>query len=190
MGLLQTRTSPWAIRMSLSRFVSALRVLPSLLHHRNWKTLPLYCTVCGTASDYVLDASVILKWFLTTEREASLAGRVKLDLQSRKIKAYIPRFALIEVLNVLSLKPPYKGDASYTKAEIDKVIPKGRITQKRLSDGDLMRALEIVTASGLVFYDALYIALAERLKTKYLTADYKASARLSGRGDVVELRAY
>jgi predicted nucleic acid-binding protein len=142
------------------------------------------------ASDYVLDASVILKWFLTTEGEASLAARVKVDIRSKKIKAYIPQYALIEVLNVLSLKPPYKGEASYTKAEIKKVLPKGRLRQKRLSDGDLMRALEIVAASGLVFYDALYIALAERLKAKYLTADYKASARLSGRGDVVELRAY
>jgi predicted nucleic acid-binding protein len=58
------------------------------------------------ANRYVVDASVILKWFFTLESEAAIAARVSSDLAAKRIKGYIPPYTIIEVLNVLSKKPP------------------------------------------------------------------------------------
>ena len=148
------------------------------------------------ANKFVLDASVLVKWFFTLEAEASLAARIKKDIETRKIRAYIPRYAVIEVLNVLSLKAPFKGSPAFTASEVRAQLVSrdswlnGKLKQKRLGDVELERALFIVNAHGIAFYDAVYVALAEKLKARLVTADYKASVRLVARGDIVELRAY
>jgi predicted nucleic acid-binding protein len=148
------------------------------------------------ANKFVLDASVLMKWFFTLEAEASLAARVKKDIETKKIKAYIPRYAVIEVLSVLSRTPPFNGSPALTASEVREQLVsrkswfKGKLKQKRLGDGELERALFIVNSHGIVFYDAVYIALAEKLKARLVTADYKSSVRLTTRGDVIELRAY
>jgi predicted nucleic acid-binding protein len=144
---------------------------------------------------FVLDASVLLKWFFTLESEATLAARVRADMQARRIRAYVPRYALIEVFNVLSLTAPFKGSPALTIAEVRRLLLKsplfkGKLKQKRLRDTEFERALDIVHVHGVAFYDALYVALAERLGAKYVTADYKASSKLTGRPDITELRAY
>ena len=142
------------------------------------------------ANRYVLDASVVLKWFFTLESEALIAAQVRSDVALKKIKAYIPPYTLIEVLNVLSKKSPYRGATTYAWDEVRKLVFKSRIKTKRLRDKDLVRAFQIVSVHGITFYDALHLALAERLKAGFVTADYRASARLTTRTDVLELRNY
>jgi predicted nucleic acid-binding protein len=73
---------------------------------------------------------------------------------------------------------------------VRRLILKSKIRRKRLRDKDLIRAFQIVSAHGTTFYDSLYLALAERLGAGFVTADYKASARLATRTDVLELRNY
>jgi predicted nucleic acid-binding protein len=148
------------------------------------------------ANRFVLDASVLMKWFFTLEAEASLAARVKQDIEAKRIKAYIPRYAVIEVLSVLCRNPPFKGSPALAASEMRSKLVfrdswfKGKLKQKRLGDRELERALFIVNAHGVSFYDALYVALAEKLSARLVTADYKASVRLTTRSDIVELRAY
>ena len=142
------------------------------------------------ADRYVLDASVLLKWFFTFEAEATLASRVKSDVDRKRIKAYIPRYAVIEISNALSQHTLYKGSPSQIVAELRTIVLKSRLKQKRLRDKDLERALHLVSGHGIALYDAMYVALAEKLHAKYLTADYKASTRLRMRSDIVELRTY
>jgi predicted nucleic acid-binding protein len=155
-----------------------------------WTIQRLYYTVRGTANSCVVDASVILKWFLPYESEASLAARVKSDIDSSQLIAYIPQLAVIETFNALSLKQPYRSDPGRTMSEVKTLILQGKLTEKRLRRHDFARALQIVSSYQLVFYDACYLALAERLKAKYLTADYRATSKLTSRTDITELRAY
>jgi len=126
----------------------------------------------------VLDASVILKWFLD-EESSSQALQLREEFYRGQREIVVPDLLLIEVANALRYNP------SFTVEEIEEAVETlfdiGIIivtpTYSLLS-----RAIELAKSLDVTCYDAIYLALAEELDFEFITADKKFWRRVAERG--------
>ena len=135
---------------------------------------------------YVLDASVLAKWFLhqqEADRERAIALR---DLHiSGRSTIYIPRLALLEVLNAVRFSPKADEEAGETALETLQDLN----LETKSAEVDLLRkANAIAWAYKITIYDALYVALAEQVGYPLITADEMMVRKLKGHRIVVPLR--
>jgi predicted nucleic acid-binding protein len=135
---------------------------------------------------YVVDASVIVKWFLheqEADHDRALALR---DLHtSGRSTIYIPRLALLEVLNAIRFSPKADEDAGETALE---ALQDLNLEIKRGDVDVLRKANAIAWAYKITIYDALYVALAEQVRYPLITADEKMVTKLKGHSIVIPLR--
>jgi predicted nucleic acid-binding protein len=134
---------------------------------------------------YVLDASVIVKWFLhhqEADRDRALALR---DLHiSNRTTIYIPRLALLEVLNAIRFNP--KADEETGEAALEALQDLN--LEIKPGDADVLRKTNAIAwAYKITIYDALYVALAEQVGYPLITADEKMVNKLKGHSIVVAL---
>ena len=135
---------------------------------------------------YVVDASVLVKWFLHEkegDRDRALASR---DLHiSRRSTLFIPQLALLEVLNAVRFSP--KADEEDGEMALETLHDLHLET--RPAELDLLRkANAIAWAYKITIYDALYVALAEQVGYPLITADEVMVKKLKGHSIVVPLR--
>jgi predicted nucleic acid-binding protein len=135
---------------------------------------------------YVVDASVIVKWFLhhqEADRDRALALR---DLHiSGRSTIYIPRFALLEVLNAIRFSP--KGDEEDGETALEALQDLNLETKS--ADVNLLRkANAIGWAYKITIYDGLYVALAEQVGYPLITADEVMVKKFKGHTIVIPLR--
>ena len=135
---------------------------------------------------YVVDASVIVKWFLhhqEADRDRALALR---DLHiSGRSTIYIPQLALLEVLNAIRFSPKADEEDGETALEALQDLH----LEIRSADVDVLRkANAIAWAYKITIYDALYVALAEQVGYPLITADEVMIKKLKGHSIVTALR--
>ncbi len=135
---------------------------------------------------YVVDASVLVKWFLyqqEADRDRALALR---DLHiSGRSTIIIPRLAILEVLNAVRFSPKAKEEDGETALEALQDLH----LDARSPDLALLRkANAIAWAYKVTIYDALYVALAEQVGYPLITADDVMVKKLKGHSIVVPLR--
>jgi len=135
---------------------------------------------------YVVDASVLVKWFLyqqEPDRDRALALR---DLHiSGRSTIIIPRLAILEVLNAVRFSPRAKEEDGETALESLHDLN----LDARSADSALLRkANAIAWAYKVTMYDALYVALAEQVGYPLITADEVMVKKLKGHSIVVPLR--
>lgn len=135
---------------------------------------------------YVVDASVLVKWFLHEQegdRERALALR---DLHvSGRSTIIIPQFALLEVLNAVRFSPKAKEEDGETALE---ALHDLHLETKPSEFNVLRKANAIAWAYKITIYDALYVALAEQVGYPLITADDVMVKKLKGHSIVVPLR--
>ena len=135
---------------------------------------------------YVVDASVLVKWFLHEkegDRDRALALR---DLHiSRRSTLFIPQLALLEVLNAVRVSPKaHEEDGEMALETLHDLH-----LETRPAELDLLRkANAIAWAYKITIYDALYVALAEQVGYPLITADEVMVKKLKGHSIVVPLR--
>ncbi|MEX0802925.1 MAG: type II toxin-antitoxin system VapC family toxin [Candidatus Binatia bacterium] len=135
---------------------------------------------------YVVDASVIVKWFLhqqEADRDRALALR-DLHISGRSI-LYIPRLALLEVLNAIRFSPKANEEDGETALE---TLQDLNLETKSADVNLLRKANAIAWAYKVTIYDALYVALAEHVGYPLITADETTAKKLKGHSIVVHLR--
>jgi predicted nucleic acid-binding protein len=122
----------------------------------------------------VLDASVVIKWFIPEDdRAAALA------LQSSGAGFAAPDLLFIESANIL-WKLVKRGEIERDRAAaiIDEIAAAPWIVHATRS---LARdAIDLALASGISAYDASYVALAVRLDTICITADRRLVQKVAG----------
>lgn len=134
---------------------------------------------------YVLDASVLVKWFLHKEeadRDRALALR-ELHISGRSI-IFVPQLALLEVLNAIRFAPKAKEEDGETALEALRDLH----LEIKPPDYDVLRKSNAVAwAYKITIYDALYVALAEQMGYPFITADEAMIRKLTGHSIVVPL---
>jgi predicted nucleic acid-binding protein len=135
---------------------------------------------------YVVDASVIVKWFLQNQeadRDRALALR---DLHiSRRSTIFVPNLVLLEVLNAVRFSPK----AMEEDGELALEALQDLHLETKPSEFDLLRkANAIAWAYKITICDALYVALAEQVGYPLITADEVMVKKLKGHSIVVPLR--
>lgn len=115
----------------------------------------------------VLDASVIIKWFVQ-ESDSEIALRFKEALLRGKVNIVLPDLALYEILNVLRFKSGVTEEAiksilpALLNLGLDIIAPSQRLLEE---------SLHLSFATELSVYDSVYLALANELGAKLVTAD-------------------
>jgi predicted nucleic acid-binding protein len=135
---------------------------------------------------YVVDASVLVKWFLhekEADRDRALALR---DLHiSRRSTIFIPQLALLEVLNAVRFSP--KADEEDGEMALETLHDLNLETKP--AEVDLLRKANAISwGYKITIYDALYVGLAEQVGHPLITADEVMVKKLKGRSIVVPLR--
>lgn len=116
---------------------------------------------------YVLDASVIVKWF-SEEEFTEIALKFRSKFIDRGIEIIEPDLLLYEIANALRYnKNFYKSDVeeaikSLVDMEISILVPSTKV---------MNLGAELAYKYNITFYDAFYIALAKTLNILFVTAD-------------------
>lgn len=114
----------------------------------------------------VVDASVILKWFL--DESDSLQARQLLAHHTKgELSLVVPDFAFLEVLNVLR----YKSSDEASIHSVHTTLWNHQLHVEKLNHFLLERAASVALAYNITVYDALYVALAHILGVPLITAD-------------------
>jgi len=123
---------------------------------------------------YVVDASVAIKWFIP-ERLSEAAGR----LHQANHSLSVPAFFWLEIGNVLT-KKIRRGEL--TGEEGDFILKELRqLRVQRHADERLFRpAYALARQTQRSLYDCLYLALAEVIDGRVVTADRKFYTALVG----------
>jgi predicted nucleic acid-binding protein len=133
------------------------------------------------AGRVVLDASVAVKWFheedLTDEaltiRDAADKGRIEL---------MVPAIFPYEVINALK-RTPSLFDEEQLKSAGESIELRDLLGEK-VERGDLNAVLELTFRYSINPYDASYLLMAKRFKTRLITADKKLVDKV-GKEDLV-----
>lgn len=133
---------------------------------------------------YVVDASVLVKWFMEGEdRDRALSLR-ELHTSGRST-LFVSELTFLEILNALRYAPRANEEDS---AEALHVLEHLHL-QVRPADFELLRkANAIARAYKITIYDALYVALAEQLGYPLITSDEAMVRKLKGHSIVMPLR--
>jgi predicted nucleic acid-binding protein len=125
----------------------------------------------------VVDASVVLRWFVTQPGHEAAARWLRrfLDDPAALVGPDLLRF---EVFGGLCRLQP-KRDPAWAARSFARFDRLGLPTLPTTM-ADLDRAFGLTRALRIAGYDAVYLAHAERLRTRWLTADARALRRLAG----------
>jgi len=142
--------------------------------------------IIGQHTGYVLDSSVLAKWFLhegERNRKRALALR---DLHvTHRSTIFVPQLAIFEILSAIGTS----AKASEEDGQIALEALHDLHLEMKIPDPDLLRkANAIAWAYKISIYDALYVALAEQLGYPLITADETMIRKMKGHSIVVALR--
>ncbi len=126
----------------------------------------------------VLDASVVVKWFLP-EQGADAALRLLRRIRQGEFVAAAPELLSVEVGNTLWKRITRGQLAPEDALKILAALRASPLQIHSLSPV-LTSALEIAVTTRCTVYDASYIALALQLDGALVTADAKLKAQLQG----------
>jgi predicted nucleic acid-binding protein len=133
----------------------------------------------------VLDASVILKWFLNDEENQEEALDLRLGLESKEYEVFIPSHCLTEICNTLFRKKPDFA------LQVFSILRTMEFKDCLLSIPLAAEALRLVLRHPKVsFYDVFYHAIAINNKIPFITADEKYYKAVGGEKSIVLLRDY
>lgn len=112
----------------------------------------------------VLDASVVVKWFLDPEVGTSEALALRADFERGAVNLVVPRLLFTEILNAAGRRQRWSAEALDGLAATLDELP------CEIVDPPASHVAPWV-AAGLTAYDATYVALAESVGCRVVTTD-------------------
>jgi len=114
----------------------------------------------------ILDASVIVKWFLS-EQLTDKAIILKKKYLSEEINIIVPELLFIEVVNALR----YKNNNEEKLVEISNLLFDINFKVERISNSLLNKAIINSKKFDITIYDSIYISLAQIHGVDLITSD-------------------
>jgi len=133
---------------------------------------------------YVVDASVLVKWFMEEENRDHALGLRELHTSGRST-LFVSELTFLEILNAIRYGPRAKEEDG---AEAVYVLENLHLQVKPVGFNLLRKANAIAWAYKITIYNALYVALAEQLRYPLITSDEAMVRKLKGHSIVVPLR--
>lgn len=127
--------------------------------------------------DFVVDSSVVTKWFIIEEGSDN-ALKIRDSFATGKIRLAVPTLLFYEVMNALRFSGVFPkpdlllASKSMSKYEFEVWQPKGKL---------LELSVELCIRGDVTVYDACYIALASRKKTRLITEDQELLGKFPNR---------
>ncbi len=134
---------------------------------------------------YVLDSSIIAKWFLQ-EEDSEKAVEIRDLFVHERIRLSTISLARYELGNVL-WKHPSKTERN-VREDFDALSEMALPTQDLEDPRVLTRVFQTARDLRITFYDASYVAWAALSKATFVTADEPLYEKVKGRGDAILLR--
>jgi predicted nucleic acid-binding protein len=132
-----------------------------------------------TTSGWVVDASVVLKWSLRDEEFLEQADGLYEAFVDRSIDLVAPYYVRYEVANSLEVaRLQGRIDAPSSEQRLRLFFQTG-IGEHEDDDTLVVEAMRLAGRHTIAFYDALYLALADRLDYAFVTADRRLHQRLA-----------
>jgi predicted nucleic acid-binding protein len=133
---------------------------------------------------YVVDASVLAKWFMQEEDRDIALGLRELHLSGRST-IFVLELTFLEILNAVRYSSKAKEEDG---AEALSVLEKLYLRIQPIDFQLLHRANAIAWSYRITVYDALYVALAEQIGYPLIAADEVLVKKLKNHSLVMPLR--
>lgn len=140
----------------------------------------------GNKPMYILDACVILKWFFyQNEQDVDAALLLRDRFIAGEVDCLIPTHCFYEVMNVSAIRAPQ--ETLWLCSQLFVM----QIQQYDLDLSITSKSCEILRKiAGVIFYDAVYHALAMKLGGTFVTADEKYFRKTKHLKQVMLLKDY
>jgi predicted nucleic acid-binding protein len=143
------------------------------------------------AGAFVVDASVAVKWHLPDEDDADIAFALLDQFEQGEVDLLAPYHIRYEVGSAITVATLGRGPRlSRVEGELAIAEFLALQLQTRTDDALIPSAHALVHQHGCAFYDALYLALADRLQLPFITADRRLHQRIGHLPNVVWLGDY
>jgi len=137
--------------------------------------------------NYVIDASVILKWFSRAgESDLDKSIRLREDYRLRNIDLYAPELLIYEIANVLRYKKILNEDTIHRAIQsiydMDILLP--------VNPGAMNHAVTLARQFHITVYDSTYLSFAQSAGCHLITADKKLYQKIEALPGVVFMSDY
>jgi len=137
-------------------------------------------------SEVVIDASVVVKWFVREEWSEE-AEALRDDYAAGSIDLASPAIMPFEVLNALKYSGAFGEDELVEASEILEDL---QVTLYELKGDYARETVKLAMRKGITIYDASYVALAIVRDCVLWTADEKLLRKVADLGRVFHIREY
>jgi len=134
---------------------------------------------------FVLDTSVILKWFSDfQESDLDRALLLRQSMLDGTILCVVPELLFFELANALRFNPNF----SMTDVEqaVRSVFAMG-LEVRGVDEQVMGDALSLACKHHLTVYDAYFLALSKKEGKPFITADYKLAGKVKGFRGIIKL---
>ena len=143
--------------------------------------------IAASRRNYVIDASVILKWFSQVgESDLDKVVQLREDFKERKIDLYAPELLIYEIANVLRYKRVLNEDIIHKAIssiyDMDILLP--------VNPGVMSRAVTIARQYHITVYDSSYLSFAQNLGCHLITADKKLYQKIKELPGIIYISDY
>lgn len=136
---------------------------------------------------YVLDTSVIIKWYFTkNEAHTKQAQNILRDIKNEKLHIVIPSILAVELLNVFIKGKKLQFPEIQLLLSSFYTLPLTTIEPEELL---LVETAKISQTYNIAAYDALFVALAREENCQLISDDSKAHGKITD-GSVLLLQDY
>jgi predicted nucleic acid-binding protein len=134
---------------------------------------------------YVLDTSVVIKWFSSHE-EADMENALRLRdvIITTDCVVTVPDLLFYELGNALRHNPNFTCED--VKDALSAIGDMGFVV-KGVDPALIARALEIAYQFNTTVYDSYFMAMAESVESPFVTADYRFYEKVKKAGNIVRL---